>query len=47
VLCLLQQQRREDAQAMSALFNTEMPFAAAVVCPQMIQTPYGAVLRSA
>ena len=47
VLALLQQQRREDAQAMAQLFNTELPFAAAVVCPQMIQTPYGAVIRSA
>ena len=46
-LCLLQQQRREDAQAMAALFNSDMPMAAAVVCPQMIQTPYGAVMRSA
>lgn len=46
-LCLLQQQRREDAQAMAQLFNSDMPMCAAVVCPQMIQTPYGAVLRSA
>lgn len=47
VLALLQQQRLQDAQMMATLFNTEMPFAAAVVCPQMIQTPYGAVIRSA
>jgi hypothetical protein len=47
VLCLLQQQRREDAQAMAQLFNSDMPMCAAVVCPQMIQTPYGAVIRSA
>jgi len=47
VLCLLQQQRREDAQAMAQLFNSDMPMAASVVCPQMIQTPYGAVMRSA
>ena len=46
-LCLLQQQRREDAQAMATLFNTDMPFAASVVCPQMIVNPYGATLRSA
>lgn len=46
-LCLLQQQRREDAQAMAALFNSDMPMCAAVVCPQMIQTPYGATIRSA
>jgi hypothetical protein len=47
VMCLLQQQRREDAAAMAQLFNTDMPMAAAVVCPQMIQTPYGATYRSA
>jgi hypothetical protein len=46
-LCLMQQQRREDAVAMAQAFNTEMPFAASVVCPQMIQTAYGATLRSA
>jgi hypothetical protein len=47
VLCLLQQQRREDAQAMAALFNTELPMCAAVVAPQFIQNVYGATLRSA
>jgi hypothetical protein len=47
VLALLQQQRREDALAMAMMFNTDMPMAAAVVCPQMIQTPYGAAIRSA
>lgn len=47
VLCLMQQQRAQDAQAMAQLFNTEMPMCAAVVCPQMIQTPYGATMRSA
>jgi hypothetical protein len=46
-LCLMQQQRREDAQAMALLFNSELPMCAAVVCPQMIQSPYGATLRSA
>jgi hypothetical protein len=47
VTCLLQQQRKEDAQAMATTFNAEMPFAAAVVCPQFIASPYGATLRSA
>ena len=46
-LALLQQQRREDAAAMATTFNAEMPFAASVVCPQLIQNPYGATLRSA
>ena len=46
-LSLLQQQRSQDAQAMAALFNTEMPMCAAVVCPQFIQHAYGATLRSA
>ena len=32
---------------MAATFNTELPFAAAVVCPQFIAAPYGAALRSA
>lgn len=47
VMLLMQQQRREDAQAMAIMFNTDMPQCAAVVCPQLIQTAYGAVLRSA
>lgn len=47
VTCLMQQQRKEDATAMAQVFNAEMPFAAAVVCPQFLQTPYGATLRSA
>jgi len=47
VLCLMQQQRKEDAKAMADLFNTELPMCAAVVCPQMLQTAYGATLRSA
>jgi hypothetical protein len=47
MLALLQQQRREDAAAMQALFAAELPLCAAVVCPQMIQTAYGATLRSA
>jgi hypothetical protein len=47
VLCLFQQQRGQDGQALAQLFNTEMPWAAAVVCPTMIQNPYGAHIRSA
>jgi hypothetical protein len=43
----MQQQRAQDAQMMVTMFNTDMPFAAAVVCPTMLQTPYGAVIRSA
>ena len=46
-LALLQQQRREDAQAMAELFNSDLPMCASVVCPQLIQNPYGATLRSA
>lgn len=46
VLCLLQQQRYQDADAMLKLFLTELPFAASVVAPQMITAPYGAVNRS-
>jgi len=46
-LCLLQQQRREDAAAMAQLFNSDLPMCASVVCPQMIQSPYGATMRSA
>jgi hypothetical protein len=47
VLAMLQQQRQQDAQAMAVAFNAEMPFAAAVVCPQMVQNVYGATVRSA
>lgn len=47
MLCLMQQQRREDAQTLATLFNDDLPMCAAVVCPQMIQTAYGAVKRSA
>lgn len=47
VLCLLQQQRAQDATAMAQVFNSDLPMCAAVVCPQMIQTAYGATLRSA
>jgi hypothetical protein len=47
VICLLKQQRKEDAQAMAQLFNSDMPMCAAMVCPQMITNVYGATLRSA
>ena len=46
-LALIQQQRGDDAKQMAALFNTEMPLAASVVCPQLLVNPYGATLRSA
>jgi hypothetical protein len=46
-LALLQQQRKDDAQAMAELFNADMPMCASVVCPQLIQNAYGATLRSA
>jgi hypothetical protein len=46
-LALLQQQRREDAAAMAALFNNDLPMCASVVCPQLIQNVYGATIRSA
>lgn len=46
-LALMQQQRAQDAQVLLQLFQAEMPFAASVVAPQMIQNPYGAVQRSA
>lgn len=45
-LCLIQQQRREDAQAMLQVFASELPFAASVVAPQSVTSPYGAVVRS-
>ena len=47
VLALWQQQRKEDAQAMAELFNTDLPMCASVVCPQMVMNAYGATLRSA
>jgi len=46
-LCLLQQQRPQDAAAMLQVFQLELPFCASVVSPQMITSPYGAVVRSA
>jgi hypothetical protein len=47
VLCLMQQQRTADAQALAQVFNAELPFCASVVCPQMIQNAYGAAMLSA
>ena len=47
VLAFLQQQRPKDAAGMVQAFVLEMPFCASVVCPQMIQTTYGAAIRSA
>lgn len=47
VLCLMQQQRLQDAKLLADTFNAELPMCAAVVCPQMIQNPYGATIRSA
>lgn len=46
-LAYMQQQRKEDAQAMAELFNSDLPMCASVVCPQLIQNAYGATLRSA
>lgn len=45
-MCMLQQQRLQDASALRLLYQTELPFCAATVSPQMIQSPYGAVQRS-
>lgn len=45
-LCLLQQQRGQDAQAMLQTFQAELPFAASVVNPTVVTSPYGAVNRS-
>lgn len=45
-LCLIQQQRREDAMAMLQVFAAELPFCASVVAPAMVTSPYGAVVRS-
>jgi hypothetical protein len=47
VMCLIQQQRPQDAQQMALMFNLELPFAASVVCPTMISNVYAATLRSA
>jgi hypothetical protein len=45
-LCLIQQQRREDATALLQMFQAELPFCASVVAPSMVQSPYGAVVRA-
>ena len=42
---LLQQQRKEDAAVMLQMFSAELPFAASVVAPQLVTSPYGAVVR--
>lgn len=47
VLCLLQQQRREDATAMASLFNSDLPFCASVVCPMFLSSAYSATMRAA
>lgn len=47
MLCMLQQQRKEDAASLLEFFKTDLPFCASVVCPQMLQSVYGATLRSA
>jgi len=47
-LALLQQQRREDAQAMALLFNADLPMCASVVAPQLIQSAYApGIMRTA
>lgn len=46
-LALMQQQRTQDVQGMIQLFAAELPQCAAVVCPQFVQSPYGAARRSA
>jgi len=40
VLCLMQQQRAQDAKAMMDMFNTDLPMCAAVVMPVMHQSSY-------
>ena len=47
VLCLIQQQRPQEAQAMMQLFQSDLPMCASVVAPIMLQSPYGATMRSA
>jgi hypothetical protein len=47
ILCLLQQQRQQDALGIGQLFNSDLPAMAAAVCPTFIANPYGATLRSA
>ena len=47
MLCLLQQQRGQDAQIMSQLYNTDLPLCASVVKPMMLMSPYAATMRAA
>lgn len=47
VLCLLQQQRKEDATAMATLFNSDLPFCASVVCPMFLSSAYATTMRPA
>lgn len=47
VMCLLQQQRGQDAKALLDLYNSDLPFCASVVCPIMLQSAYGATMRAA
>jgi len=44
-MALLQQQRSQDAAVLLQLFQAELPFAASVVAPAMVTSPYGAVVR--
>lgn len=46
-LALMQQQRAQDAAVLLQIFQAEMPFAASVVSPTMVQAPYGATIRAA
>lgn len=47
-MALLQQQRKEDAAALTTLFSQLMPECASVVAPFMFQSPYaGGIKRSA
>jgi hypothetical protein len=45
-LCMLQQQRLQDANAIVQLFQNELPSCAAIVAPMKPFSPYGAVVRS-
>jgi hypothetical protein len=45
-LCFVQQQRLQDANVIAQLFQAELPACAAIVNPQAILSPYGAVMRS-
>jgi hypothetical protein len=45
-MAMMQQQRPADAQSLLQMFQMELPFCASVVAPQMITSPYGAVVRS-